>query len=347
MQYRQTGMGSNPPHATYGSYHHLPSYNQQGPYLHGSAPSAAARPIDSAMDNPPSHVGVSDPSFDILDWHPAFLSCQRYFLDHAQFEPGTQAVCALINIRLPFQWLATPVTSSTPPAHGASNQHTFSFNAYSRGGSNVNSPRSREQSRDHAGGGGGGSSNHSNATQLHVSPVPYIRRLVVTGFDKAAILHGFFGDDYQRGILPHVECERRNYLFAAKHGGWRSCKKQYDVGSGYGEDETVPFMKPLDEATAQELAAAEKQWSKWLAMEDWMVGPRAPGGEEGRSFEEQERSFAGKSTLSFLPSPCSVCKDSLLTLGSTGSRGRDSTSGLPNGVADVPPDGMHERYRLR
>ena len=241
--------------------------------------------MESQRHSPAGHVGVGDPSFDILDWHPAYLSCQRYFIDHAQYEPGTQAVCALINIRLPFQWLATPVTASNP----AGPQHQgFNFNAYSRGGSNVNSPRSREQSRDHA------SNSNLPSTQIHVSPVPYIRRLVVTGFDKAAILHGFFGDDYQRGILPHVECERRNYLFAAKHGGWRSCKKQYDVGSGFGEDETVPFMKPLDEAKGEELAAAEKQWSNWLAMEDWMVGPRAPDGEEGRSFEEQERRQGGE-----------------------------------------------------
>ncbi|KAH9828367.1 hypothetical protein Tdes44962_MAKER09381, partial [Teratosphaeria destructans] len=69
---------------------------------------------------------------------------------------------------------------------------------------------------------------------------------------------------------------RRNYLFAAKHGGWRTCKRQYDIGSGYGGDETVPFMKPLDEARLEELTAAEKAWSAWLAMEDWM--PRRAAG---------------------------------------------------------------------
>ena len=51
-----------------------------------------------------------------------------------------------------------------------------------------------------------------------------------------------------------------------------------------GSDESVPFMKPLDEAKIEELNAAEKAWSGWLAMEDWMVGPRAPeeGAEHGR-----------------------------------------------------------------
>jgi hypothetical protein len=119
---------------------------------------------------------------------------------------------------------------------------------------------------------------------VFVSLIPYLRRLIVTGFDKPPILHGFFGDDYTRGILPHLDCERRNYLFAAKHGGWRCCKKQYDIGSGVGGDESVPFMKPLDQAKMEELTAAEKAWSGWLAMEDWMVGPRAPeDGEDGRS----------------------------------------------------------------
>ena len=189
-------------------------------------------------------TSMSDSNFDILEWHPAYQSCQRYFLDHAQYEQATQAVCALVNIRLPFQSLHSPITSSTPTQ------------------------------RAHA----PGTTNGTNLSAVphFVSPIPYIRRLVVTGFDKSAILHGFFGDDYAQGIMPHVECERRNYLFAAKHGGWRSCKKQYDQGSGGGPDESVPFMKPLDGAGMEELMAADKAWSSWLAMEDWMVGPRAP-----------------------------------------------------------------------
>jgi hypothetical protein len=112
----------------------------------------------------------------------------------------------------------------------------------------------------------------------------------VTNFDNPAILHGFFGDAWRIGILPHVQCERRNYLFAAKHGGWRSCKKQYDAGSGFGsrsgDDESVPFLKPLGDAQGEEIVAAERAWSEWLAMEDWMVGPDAPerrgGGGEGK-----------------------------------------------------------------
>ena len=232
---------------------------------------------------PPSLTG--DPAFDILEWHPAYQSCQRYFLDHAQHEPGTQALCALINVRLPFQYLSDPVTSSTPPNSGpaaSSSNPTYNF-SFPRAGSSSNQ-LSPNRSR----------TNSTQAPPAFVSLIPYIRRLVVTGFDKSPILHGFFGDDYARGVLPHLDCERRNYLFAAKHGGWRSCKKQYDSGSGMGGDESVPFMKPLDEAKMEELTAAEKAWSGWLAMEDWMVGPRAPPPEAEDSVEASSAPSGGE-----------------------------------------------------
>lgn len=232
--------------------------------------------MEGTNDPPSEHPPMTgDPHFDILDWHPAYQSCQRYFLDHAQHEPATQALCALINIRLPFQWHPHPVTNSgsqreTPNANGP----IFNFG--------------RPHQNNHI-----ASPNRNRTAPTFVSLVPYVRRLIVTAFDKPPILHGLFGDDYVRGILPHVDCERRNYLFAAKHGGWRSCKKQYDSGSGGGGgmDETCPFMKPLDAAKMEELTAAEKAWSSWLAMEDWMVGPRAPGeeGMDGLGSSQQER----------------------------------------------------------
>lgn len=102
--------------------------------------------------------------------------------------------------------------------------------------------------------------------------IPYLRRLVVTGLDVPAILHGFFGDDWVAGVGPLHEQERRNYLFAAKSGGWASVKKDYDILPL----ETVPFLRPLQLPSNEEILAAEKSWSEWLAMEDWMVGPRAP-----------------------------------------------------------------------
>ena len=246
-----------------------PYEHNNNAYTNGVGSSSSHPPMMSSADavsEPEARPAVltGDPSFDIIEWHPAYQSCQRFFLDHAQHEPATQALCALINIRLPFQYLSNPVTSSTPPqaaaAAGSSNP-VYSFN-FPRPGGLPSPSRSR--------------GNSTQTAPIFISLVPYIRRLVVTGFDKAPILHGFFGDDYAKGVLPHVDCERRNYLFAAKHGGWRSCKRQYDFGSGMGGDESVPFMKPLDEAKMEELTAAEKAWSGWLAMEDWMVGPRAP-----------------------------------------------------------------------
>lgn len=227
----------------------------------------------SAAAAPPTAGGINSLNFDILAWHPAYQSCQRFFLDHAQHEPATQAVCALINIRLPFQWQTNPISSSQPNQSNNNTAPNFNFNAYGR---NTNSsPMGRQQQN----------------SSSWVSPVPYIRRLVVTGFDNPAILHGFFGDDYVKGVMPHVECERRNYLFAAKHGGWRSCKKQYDTGSGggNGDDESLPFMKPMGRVVGEELDAADQEWSKWLAFEDWMVGPRAVEEEDMRDGKRQSR----------------------------------------------------------
>lgn len=292
-----------------------PAYNPPALYpLHstssGSPASYAAPPpprrlpsnMDGLLDNTDSEISLpppltTDPNFDIIDWHPAYQSCQRYFLDHAQHEPGTQALCALINIRLPYQWLSNPLTSSTPP--GANNSHTpssahsnsqFTFSSYQR--TNGTSPQAAHQPHLQ--------NQHSQPqSAVFISLLPYIRRLIVTGFDKPPILHGFFGDSYKAGIAPHLDCERRNYLFAAKHGGWRTCKKFYDAGSSGGGDETAPFMKPLEDASAEELEAAEKAWSKWLAMEDWMVGERGlaedagPGGSSQGSVRERE-SLAGR-----------------------------------------------------
>lgn len=104
------------------------------------------------------------------------------------------------------------------------------------------------------------------------SLIPYIRRLVVTGFDSHAVLHGFFGDDWVEGIGPIHETERRNYLFAAKSDTWVQVKSQYDMDEG----QTVPFLRPLQNVKEEEIQGAESTWSEWLAMQDWMLGPRAP-----------------------------------------------------------------------
>ena len=43
----------------------------------------------------------------------------------------------------------------------------------------------------------------------------------------------------------------------------------------------MPFLRPLQGCVIAEIEAAERSWSEWLAMEDWMVGPRAPEGMVG------------------------------------------------------------------
>ncbi|KAF2872693.1 hypothetical protein BDV95DRAFT_491746 [Massariosphaeria phaeospora] len=200
-------------------------------------------------------AGAGAPEFDIFDWFPAYQSCQRYFLDHAQHDNGVQAVAALVNICLPFQWTTSPLVNSTGPGPHASGPGAY----------NLPWPRT-----------GPVQNTRGQPPPVSVSLVPYIRRLIITGMDREPIMHGFFGEDWKKGVGPVHECERRNYLFAAKSGGWAQVKYQYDMSP----HESVPFLKPLQDVQLAEIEGAEKTWSQWLAMEDWMVGPRAPDVEE-------------------------------------------------------------------
>lgn len=175
-----------------------------------------------------------DAQFDIFDWHPYFQSCVRYFVEHAQYNGPVQALAAFINIQLPFQ-----------QAH---NRHHLSR---------------RPPSPAAAAAAAAAGTNPIPAPPVALQP--YIRRLVATGFDVPAVLHGFFGDDWALGVAPLHERERRNYLFAAKSSSWLEVKRQYDMGP----DETVPFLKPLANVGEAEIVAAEQGWSEWLAMQDW------------------------------------------------------------------------------
>lgn len=229
-----------------------------------------ARGSTSSGGSPSVPNASSEPHFDIFDWHPAYQSCQRYFLDHAQHDNGVQAVCALINICLPFQWNHNPILSASGPlpphASGPAAAYTMPWPPRQ---APLTTPR------------GSHSQHHQQQppAPAWVSLVPFIRRLVVTGMDSAGIMHGFFGEDWRKGVGPMHECERRNYLFTAKSVGWAKVKCQYDMSP----HESVPFLKPLQEVQLTEIEGAEKTWSQWLAMEDWMVGPRAPdAGEDER-----------------------------------------------------------------
>ncbi|KAK0613446.1 hypothetical protein B0T14DRAFT_279370 [Immersiella caudata] len=201
----------------------------------------------------------SNDQFDIFEWHPFFQSCVVYFLDHAQYNGPVQALAAHVNIQLPFQRALRPVLSSrsaTSPSPAGS--AIFPPNL-----SNPSNKPHTSQSLSPTYG------YYPNATLL-----PYIRRLVATGYDHPSVLHSFFGDDWEKGVGPLHETERRNYLFAAKSDTWLTVKQAYDMG----DDQMVPFLKPLQQVSEKEICAAEGCWSEWLAMQDWMLGPRAPGG---------------------------------------------------------------------
>ncbi|KAL4798816.1 hypothetical protein BDV19DRAFT_337442 [Aspergillus venezuelensis] len=191
------------------------------------------------LSNASQSANNNNNNFDVFAWHPHYQNCQRYFLDHAQHSSPVQALSAYLNIRLPFQ--------HDPPVLNASTDSPLTDGVTSKLPATLDTPPS-------------------------VSLVPYIRRLVATGMDSPGVLHGFFGDDWQSGVGPLHEKERCNYLFAAKSGGWASVKKDYDIPPL----ETIPFLRPLQGPMESEIEAAERRWSEWLAMEDWMVGPRAP-----------------------------------------------------------------------
>ncbi|EJP63882.1 uncharacterized protein BBA_07206 [Beauveria bassiana ARSEF 2860] len=192
--------------------------------------------------------------FDIFDWYPKFRECQTHFIQHAQHTDEVQAVAAFVNILLPFQKATPPRSDSTarglPPSSSSNDD-------------NNNKNNTTETTSTSGCGSGGGAV---------VALVPYVRRLVATGFDTPAVLHGFFGDDWAEGVGPMHDMERRNFLFAAKSGDWVKVKSSYDVGAG----QMVPFLRPLQGATEGEIQSAEASWSEWLAMQDWMLGPRAP-----------------------------------------------------------------------
>lgn len=232
-----------------------------------------------------------DAQFDIFEWHIHFQSCVRYFLDHAQYNSPVQALAAFVNIRLPFQKanavLSSRSTTSSPrappPGPGHPGGAAGGGAAVGGGGFPVHQASSGSSSSSGSRGPRGADlphhpahlppSSQQQAPPPHVTVLPYIRRLVATGFDYPAVLHGFFGDDWLTGIGPLHEQERRNYLFAAKSDTWLTVKAAYDMG----EEQSIPFLRPLQNVTLNEIEGAEASWSEWLAMQDWMLGPREPG----------------------------------------------------------------------
>ncbi|KAL1850402.1 hypothetical protein Daus18300_012936 [Diaporthe australafricana] len=221
--------------------------------------------------------------FDIFEWHGAFQSCVRYFLDHAQHSGPVQAVSAFLNIQLPYQKHPHPVYSSS--GAGSPSAHQYPHQSSGLPGMTRSGPSSVAAGKMpmHMAPG-------QSQQQAYATLTPYIRRLVATGFDIPGILHGFFGDDWVAGVGPLHEAERRNYLFAAKSDNWLRVKANYDMDG----EQMVPFLKPLQNVSEKEIVSAETSWSEWLAMQDWMLGPRAPVDVEEGEARGQEPGFRVK-----------------------------------------------------
>ena len=232
------------------------------PNTGASSPSSSWYAYGGAdVDNDPHSQPFVDSQFDIFEWHAQHQSCVRYFLDHAQYSGPVQAVAAFVNIKLPFQKSRHPVLSSKAggsPSPGPGPGGGIGGPESSRAAGKM--PMGAPQLP------------HPLQPLAYVTLVPYVRRLVATGFDFPAVLHGFFGDDWVAGVGRLHESERRNYLFAAKSDNWLKVKADYDLG----EDQTIPFLQPLQNVDEKEIVSAETKWSEWLAMQDWMLGPRTP-----------------------------------------------------------------------
>lgn len=206
----------------------------------------------------PFHHPFQENQFNLFTWHPKYVDCQRYFLDHAQYTRPVQTVAAFVNIQLPYQKGETPLS---PPTASASSSPPTGYDpqAPQLYGSPVSSSKAA------------GKAAVREPLLPKTSLVPFIRRLVATGFDNPGTLHGFFGDEWREGVGEMHEIERRNFLFAAKSDTWLKVKAHYDMPDG----QIIPFLRPLARVMEKEIQCAEHDWSQWLAMQDWMLGPRA------------------------------------------------------------------------
>ncbi|KAF8475053.1 hypothetical protein BDZ91DRAFT_627851, partial [Kalaharituber pfeilii] len=206
--------------------------------------------------------------FDVFSWYPNYQSCQRYFLEVAQFEYACQALAAFLNIKLPYQRMNAIdfkqyQLASNTMRPGVGVPPPFRMGYPPPPPQHIPPPVPGQQPI------------HPPAVDYlsfgNVSLLPYIRRLIVTGYDADGIMHGWFGDDWVAGLHPLIESERQNYMFAAKSSDWLTLKQSYDTVT----EESVPFLVPLQRATEPEIMRAEDAWSGALSMRDWMIGPRA------------------------------------------------------------------------
>ena len=208
---------------------------------------SATRAQSGGPENPApsfSQMEANGNQFGLLEWYPHFQSCVKYFLEHVQHSPPIQAVAAFSNIQLPFQkaqrLLLTSRTGGSP--------------------STMPSPTSRATGKlpMHM--------QSPNQTPAVLTLNPYIRRLVATGFDFPAVLHGFFGDSWALGIGPMHEVERGNYLFAAKSASWLDVKSHYGMG-----EEQIPFLRHSRTSRKRKLSAPSRIGaSGWRCRTGWL-----------------------------------------------------------------------------
>lgn len=232
----------------------------------GPSGSNTARPGGSSNQHFEQRAGPGKKVFDVFSWYPNYQSCQRYFLEVAQFDYACQALAAFLNIKLPYQRLSAAdfkhyQLASNNIRNGIGLPPPFRMGFPPPPPPPPSMPGQQGvhlQPVDHLSFG-------------NVSLLPYIRRLVVTGYDADGIMHGWFGDDWMSGLNPLLESERQNYMFAAKSSDWLTLKKSYDTVT----EESVPFMVPLQRCTEAEIVRAEDAWSSALSMRDWTIGPRS------------------------------------------------------------------------
>lgn len=229
-------------HSQTGPYHSQPG--SSNPNLRPPPQQYQQRP--SSFDNSSREhesEGQDQQGFDTVNWYRHYIQCHEFFLDRAQHDFLVQAVAAFINIQLPYQRQPNPVSRS---------QHAWSRESLENR-SQIPLPEGYPQ---------------------FVSLLPYIKRLIVTGHDDHRILGTWFGANWLQGIGTIHEMERRNYLFASKSKEWLDVKKYYDESPTV--EQSTPYMIPPPVVQEMELHSADQAWSSWMAMQDWVIGPRTP-----------------------------------------------------------------------
>lgn len=148
-----------------------------------------------------------------------------------------------------------------------------------------------------------------------VSPVPYIRRLVVTGNDQNTNFLLWFGPNWERGMAMTIEHERRNMFLAARESTWLQVKESYDIGF----DESVPYVCPRKPDDDEEWNRLGSYWYKWTDFRR-IVSVRMPR----KQNHPQRPPNEYQDIPEVLPSPHAVKEESPLSNGYANSSGSKS-----------------------